>query len=126
MNQAIPNQAGEPETRVSRSFDISVPKPNNLDEEYETIGELPGVLEVTVTSDRTRLRVSYDVRATTAGDIQKVLDATNLAAPASFWRRMRITWLNTLDVNRRDNAAHRPTCCSKPPPGAGVGRHHQR
>ena len=124
MKQTILNTTSDLATRVSRSFDISVSQHADLEKECEAIGEQPGVVEVSATSDRTQLLVTYDVRETRAKVIQEVVSSAGLAAPTSFWRRMRISWLSSLDENRRDNAAHRPACCSKPPPGTGVKHHH--
>ena len=125
MSQTIPHQMCESATQVRRSFDISVPRHCEFKKELDIVNALPGVVEVSATSDRKQLFVTYDVRRTIAEEIQKTVGAVGLAAPTSFWRRMRIAWLNSLDTNRRENAAHRPACCSKPPPGVRA-KHHQR
>ena len=113
-------------TQVTRSFDIAVAHYQALDEGVKQVGSVPGVTQAEVNSDRTKLEVTYDVREATAEDIQSALETAEMAAPSSVWRRIRVAWQSNLDINCRDNAAHRPACCSKPPPGAGAkhGHHH--
>lgn len=111
-------------TQVTRLFDVAVPQYQAVDESIKQIIALPGVARAVMKSERKQLEVTYDVRKSVAADIQRVIASEEMAAPSSIWRRLRLAWLNNLDISRRDNAAHHPACCSKPPPGAGSKHVH--
>lgn len=110
---------GELVTQVTRSFDFAVPQNQTLDQGIDKITAAVGVIRAEANSDRTKLKVTYDVREANAEAIQRSIEMAELSAPGSWWRRIRVAWLSSLDDNCRDNAAHRPACCSRPPRGAG-------
>jgi hypothetical protein len=107
-------------TVVTRAFILS--SPNESLGSVTRLGEQPGVLRVKAAPDGRKLTVTYDVRKITADGIDQALRSRGALKSRTLLESVRIAWLNALDENCRDNAAYRPACCSKPPPGSASSR----
>jgi hypothetical protein len=106
-------------TIVERSFQTTVPDAFDLPDFVSYLKRHKGVEGVTPDRGRATVRIRYDVRRLNFADVQDLLAQAGAPALQGYCQRWRSGWFVNLDTNIRDNAAHRPVCCSKPPPGAG-------
>ena len=109
------------ETIVERSFQTTVPDALELPDFIPYLKRQKGILGVTPERGRATVRVRYDVRHLNFADVQYLLAQAGAPARQGYCERWRSGWFVNLDTNIRDNAAHRPVCCSRPPPGVGRG-----
>lgn len=65
-----------------------------------------------------KLKITYDVAETDYRTLQEAMRAHGHLPPPGRWQRLRGSWYQFQDENRRANLEHKPACCSKPPPGA--------
>jgi hypothetical protein len=84
--------------------------------------DLPGLIRIETDPRKTRLWAVYDVRHTDYATVVQALEKAGFALDGGWWSRRRLAWYRFQDINIRDNASHRPACCSKPPPGAAPRR----
>jgi len=119
MNKSFNEGVNGITTVVERSFHTTVPDALRLTDFIPYMMQKRGVLAVKPEPDHATVRVRYDVRHLNFADIQDLLAQSGAPALQGYCQRWRSGWFVNLDTNIRDNAAHRPVCCSKPPPGAG-------
>lgn len=65
------------------------------------------------------LRIAYDFSRLEFGTLVRETAECGIAVDESGWRRLRGAWYRFTDANARDSTQLKPTCCSRPPPGAG-------
>jgi hypothetical protein len=106
--------------------DTVVRRPFIYESERETaraalnkMSEVEGVLETELDKSKMRLWLTYDALKTDYSTLCSELTKAGVRLAARIWSRWRRDWYSFQDRNIRDNAGHRPACCSKPPPGAG-------
>lgn len=109
------------DTIVERSFQTTVADALDLPDFIPYLKRHKGIVGVTPERGRATVRVRYDVRHLNFSDVQSLLGQAGAPARQGYCERWRSGWLVNLDINIRDNAAHRPVCCSRPPPGVGRG-----
>ncbi|RMG34926.1 MAG: cation transporter [Gammaproteobacteria bacterium] len=110
------------EAVVQRTFRIEPLSKAALDAACERLRALSGVYAVKVLQVGTNgIQVTYDARQLNAGQILEQLAASGVRPADSLWQRVRMALLRLQDDNIRSNLAHKPSCCSRPPPGAGKG-----
>ncbi|SCZ60353.1 hypothetical protein [Thiohalomonas denitrificans] len=78
---------------------------------------LPGVLAAR-NAGAGKLKVTYDIAETDYRTLQEALRRHGYPGPTGRLQRLRDSWYQFQDENRRANLEHKPACCSKPPPGA--------
>ncbi len=107
------------ETVVTRDFPLEL-EGEALDAALAVLRDTAGVLKAAPRDGgRPGLHLVYDTRRITASGILSRLEAAGVAPPKRRLARWRLSLIDMLDGNVRDNATHRAACCSRPPPGAG-------
>ena len=114
-------QNGDSEVIVERTFRLEGNSAGKLDAAVEQLREQPGMMGAEPLDKRSGVHVRYDTRELGAAAVLRLRSELGVQPATGLWQRWRSAWLAVLDGNIRDNAAHRPSCCSKPPPGAGKG-----
>ena len=120
-------RTGDSEVIVERAFRVERNAAGALDAAIGQLREQPGVIGAEPLDKPPGVHVRYDTRELDAAAVLRLLSDLGVQPATGLWQRWRSAWLAVLDGNIRDNAAHRPSCCSKPPPGAGrgiAGRRH--
>jgi hypothetical protein len=120
-------QNGDSEVIVERTFRVERDSAEALDAAIGQLLEQPGMTSAELLDKPPGVRVRYDTRELDAVAVLHLLSDLGIRPATGLWQRWRSAWLAMLDGNIKDNAAHRPACCSKPPPGAGrgiTGRRH--
>lgn len=120
MNAQTKEDQGS-EVVVERKFPIEGGSAQQLDAAVAGLLKVPGVTKAEPLDGRPGVCLRYDARELDAATVLGLLEESGLQPATGVWQRWRIAWLAMLDGNIRDNAAHRPACCSKPPAGAGKG-----
>ena len=115
------NQSVDSEVIVERTFRVERNSAGALDAAIGQLLEQPGVIGAQPLDKPPGVHVRYDTRELDAAAVLHLLSGFGVRPATGVWQRWRSAWLAVLDGNIRDNAAHRPSCCSKPPPGAGKG-----
>ena len=115
------NVSNDAEVTVERSFPVNPVDAPALGNAIEALGRLDGVLAAEPLGQHSGVRLTYDVRRLNAAQVLEQLRALGVRPGSGLWQRWRMSWAMMVDRNIRDNAAHHPACCSKPPPGAGKG-----
>jgi copper chaperone CopZ len=102
---------------VRRRIKIPVLQNTADTEEVEsTVGELPGVRNVTLDLNKHQVIVHYDASQSSYREIVQTMQDAGFPPSDSWWNRIKGGWYQYTDENARDNAkAPTPACCNKPP-----------
>ena len=119
MNKQPGKSSNSVDTIVERVFQTIVPDALDLPDFIPYLERHKGIVGVTPDRGRATVHVRYDVRHLNFAEVQYLLAQAGAPSLQGYCQRWRSGWFVNLDTNIRDNAAHRPVCCSKPPPGAG-------
>ncbi|MDX1301523.1 cation transporter [Photobacterium sp.] len=82
------------------------------------IDSLQGMDQVSVDEKRSELIVIYDASHCNINLIEDVINGCGLRIADNWWSRMKGSYYQFVDQNVKDNAAHEPWSCHKPPPGS--------
>ena len=118
MNKHQGQSSNSVDTIVERVFQTTVPDALDLPDFIPYLERHKGIVGVTPDRGRATVHVRYDVRHLNFAEVQYLLAQAGAPALQGYFQRLRSGWFVNMDTNVRDNAAHRPVCCSKPPPGA--------
>jgi len=111
------NVSNDAEVTVERSFPVNPVDAPALGDAIEALGRVDGVLAAEPLGQRSGVLLTYDVRRLNAAQVLEQLRALGVRPAGGLWQRWRMSWATMVDRNIRDNAAHHPACCSKPPRG---------
>lgn len=112
----------EDEAIVERTLRTEPLSENAMHVARERLLTLPGIRAVKALEERRdKLQITYDVRQLDMAQILAHLEDSGVRPVDSLWQRMRLALLRLQDDNIRSNLTHKPSCCSRPPPGAGKG-----
>lgn len=78
---------------------------------------LQGMDQVSIDEKCSELTVVYDATHCNINLIEDVINACGLRIADNWWSRMKGSYYQFVDQNVKDNAAHEPWSCHKPPPG---------
>lgn len=121
MNEHHGNGSKSVDTIVERVFHTTVPDAFDLPDFIPYLKRHKGIVGVNPERGHATVRVRYDVRHLDFAGVQYLLAQAGAPAQQGYCQRWRSGWFVNLDTNIRENASHRPVCCSKPPPGVGRG-----
>ncbi|MBC8259976.1 MAG: cation transporter [SAR324 cluster bacterium] len=79
------------------------------------IAQLHGIVSTSIVDEIMLLKVSYDGSKLGMNDFEHILNTFNCQFATDWWSRCKLNWYRSIDNNIRDNAAHVPHCCNKPP-----------
>lgn len=94
---------------------------SGIDTLIEQLHALPQVDEasIRIKGKGAVLTIGYDAstQPQPLDAIQQVLASMDVAIAADGWTRFKLRYYATTDENVYENARHKPSCCSKVPPG---------
>ena len=122
MNTQSQHSAHKSTTIVERCFKTTVPNALGLPDFDQQLERQSGILAAVSDRDQGVVRVRYDVFQLNFSDVQNRLAQLGAPPPTGLWQRWRRGWFVNVDTNIKDNALHVPTCCSRPPAGAGLSK----
>jgi hypothetical protein len=102
---------------VERSIRVVGLTPDNAAQLREEIDSLQGVAQVSIEEKQAEITIVYDATHCNINLIEDVINACGLRIANNWWSRMKGSYYQFVDQNVKDNAAHEPWSCHKPPPG---------
>ena len=81
----------------------------------QELKQVDGVMSLSVEKERGRLELVYDVTGADLDDLLARSKDYGFQPRRSLPTNTRLGWYRFLDQNIRDNAGHKPHCCSEPP-----------
>jgi len=82
------------------------------------IDEAMGVDNVTIDIKDGLLHIAYDVTHLNLDAIKLIVHKHGAEFSESWWNHFKEGYYKFIDQNMIDNIKHKPTCCSRPPPGS--------
>jgi hypothetical protein len=82
------------------------------------IDEAVGIENVTLDIKDGLLHVAYDVTHINLDAIKLVVVEHGAELSGGWWSHFKEGYYKFVDQNMKDNIKHKPSCCSRPPPGS--------
>ncbi|PKH02105.1 hypothetical protein CXF72_13390 [Psychromonas sp. MB-3u-54] len=90
----------------------------NLAKIISEIDQTVGIESVTLDIKDGLLHIAYDVTHINLDAIKLVVVKHGAAFSEGWWNHFKEGYYNFVDQNMKDNIKHKPSCCSRPPPGS--------
>jgi hypothetical protein len=81
------------------------------DQIQNEIDQMMGIDEVRMDNEKGFIAVAYDASYKSLSDVEKILDKHSLKIAGNWWTRVKKGWYENTDLNIKENAKHKPTCC---------------
>lgn len=82
------------------------------------IDEAVGIESVTLDIKDGLLHIAYDVTHINLDAIKLVVVKHGAELSGGWWNHFKESYYKFVEQNMKDNLKHKPSCCSRPPPGS--------
>jgi len=103
---------------VSRKLQLKGLTEFNRAKIISEIGQAVGVDNLTLDIKNGLLHIAYDVTQINIDAIKLVVCKHDAEFSESWWNHLKESYYKFVDQNMLDNIKHKPSCCSRPPPGS--------
>lgn len=81
------------------------------------LGQLFGMDRVRFDASKSSLVFSYDATHCSLDRVEEKVRQHGASFDTGWWSRIKCSYYRFVDQNVKDNAAHEPHCCNRPPAG---------